>query len=136
MSKFKVGDRVVAVAETNNWGSIRKGDVGVITSAYEFDSYADFPNQRCRIGQDGDFQLATELTTKTITKTTMNKITTFVKNLALSADEKALRQVGFKTEGGDYTQESIDVVLQEICKERESSLISIANGIIAEEVKK
>lgn len=68
-------------------------------------------------------------------ETIMSKLTTFVKNSLLSADEKALRQVGLKTDCGEYTQEAIDLVLQELCKEKEARLIEVANGLLAEDKK-
>lgn len=85
------------------------------------------------IGKGGDFEVYQQPKIKN--KTIMNKITTFAKNLTLSADEKALRKVGLKTECGDYTQAAIDVVLQDMCAEREARLVEIANGIISEEAK-
>ncbi len=65
----------------------------------------------------------------------MSKLTTFVKNSLLSADEKALRQVGLKTDCGEYTQEAIDLLLQEMCAEKEARLIEVANGLLAEDKK-
>lgn len=62
----------------------------------------------------------------------MSKITNFAKNLLLSADEKLLREMGLKTECGTYTSEAIEVLLQKLCRENESYLLEIANGLKAE----
>jgi hypothetical protein len=44
--KFKVGDRVVAIAESHGWGDVDYGDIGVVKSLCENgDYYVDFPNQ-------------------------------------------------------------------------------------------
>lgn len=73
-------------------------------------------------------------TTKTNKQITiMDKITTFAKNLTLSAEEKALRKVGLKTECGDYTKSAESIIIQLICKEREASLVEIANKMIEED---
>lgn len=62
--------------------------------------------------------------------TIMKDVQMFVKNLALSKDERALREVGLKTDCGVYTQDAIDIILQDMCKEKECRLIEIAHGVL------
>ena len=78
---------------------------------------------------------AGNLTGETKVKTIMTSIKTFVKEMGLTADEKVLRKAGLKTDCGDYTQDAIDVVLQAICKEKETELVEIAKGLIEEQTK-
>jgi hypothetical protein len=68
-------------------------------------------------------------------KTIMSKVTSFVKNLTLSADEKLLRKYGLKNECGEYTSEAIDAVKLKLVSDNESYLIEIAKGLEAEENK-
>jgi len=75
--------------------------------------------------------------TKEINKQTiMSKITTFAKNLVLSADEKLLRKYGLHTECGEATEEATDLVIAKLVKENESYLIELATAMQAEEAKK
>lgn len=88
--------------------------------------YYDAGESSRLIGELGGFKI---YKTK---KTTMSKILTFVKNLALSADEKVLRAAGLKTDCGDYTQEAVDVLLQDLCVEKEARLVEIAKKVLAD----
>jgi hypothetical protein len=58
--KFKVGDRVIAIAESDGWGDVKKGDVGTVVGLYdENNTYnVDFPNQKNWLGKERCFQLA------------------------------------------------------------------------------
>lgn len=45
---FKVGDKVIAIAESHGWGDVKKGDVGTVNSIHRKDSdiiFVDFPEQ-------------------------------------------------------------------------------------------
>lgn len=66
-------------------------------------------------------------------KTIMSKITTFVKNSLLSADEKVLRKYGLKNECGEFTQEATDLVVAKLVKENEEYLVKVAKDMEAEE---
>lgn len=66
-------------------------------------------------------------------QTIMSKITTFAKNLVLSADEKLLRKYGLKNECGEYTDEAEVLVTQKLIKENEAYLIELAKGMEVEE---
>lgn len=66
----------------------------------------------------------------------MSKITTFAKNLVLSADEKLLRKYGLKDECGEFTDEAEDLVIAKLVKENESYLIELAKGMEEEEKNK
>jgi hypothetical protein len=77
------------------------------------------------------------LTIKKQTKNNiMSKITTFAKNLVLSADEKLLRKYGLKDECGEFTDEAEDLVIAKLVKENESYLIELAKGMEEEEKNK
>jgi hypothetical protein len=58
--KFKVGDRVIAIAESDGWGDVEKGDVGTVVKFYDKTDiyYVDFPNQSGWAGKEKCFQLA------------------------------------------------------------------------------
>ena len=135
MSKFKVGDRVRVLSQTSGWGSVKVGDVGVVSKVLDGDSYwADFPNFPAWVGKEKCFELEVGLKEVIIEKqiTIMKDVQMFVKNLALSKDERALREVGLKTDCGVYTQDAIDIILQDMCKDKECRLIEIAHGVLKE----
>lgn len=127
MSNFKEGDKVRIKEDCSN---CEKGDICVLL-------LQNGGLTATTVKGKGSCQCTSnwELVDESIIKTTMTNIKTFVKNMSLSADEKALRQAGLKTETGDYTQEAVGVVLQSLCAEQESKLVAIAQGIIAEEAK-
>jgi hypothetical protein len=79
--KFKVGDRVVAIAESHGWGGVKKGDIGVVKS---LDSdggyYVDFLYQKSWHGKESCFQLAE---TVDETSTTSENITFSLTNTQL-----------------------------------------------------
>lgn len=70
--KFAVGDKVRAIAETNGWGEVKKGDTGTITHTPdthpckdEYEHYkdryrVDFPAQKEWDGKEECFELFTE----------------------------------------------------------------------------
>ena len=60
MSKFKVGDRVRAIAESNGWGKVKKGDIGVITHITDTHLRIDFPEQKAWHGEHRCFELVEE----------------------------------------------------------------------------
>lgn len=66
----------------------------------------------------------------------MSKITTFAKNLVLSADEKLLRKYGLHDECGNHTDEAEELVMAKLVKENESYLVELATAMQAEEAKK
>jgi hypothetical protein len=68
-------------------------------------------------------------------QTIMSKVTSFVKNLTLSADEKLLRKYNLKNECGEYTSEAIDAVKLKLVSDNENYLIEIAKGLEEEENK-
>lgn len=43
MSKFKVGEKVVVVKQTNGWGRVNPGDEGVVRTAQGGMYIVDFP---------------------------------------------------------------------------------------------
>ena len=63
----------------------------------------------------------------------MNSLVKFVKELTLSKEEKLMRKHGIKNEDGEYTLEAKEVVINKICKENETDLVTIAQGLEAEE---
>jgi len=78
-----------------------------------------------------------EPTTSSIKKSgnIMSKLTSFVKNSLLSADEKLLRKYGLKDDCGDYTNEAEVLVAQKLIKDNEAYLIEVATAMEAEEKK-
>ena len=58
---FKVGDKVKAVKETNCWGEVKPGDIGVITKVLDGLYVADFPAQKGWLGKEECFVLATSI---------------------------------------------------------------------------
>ena len=66
-------------------------------------------------------------------KTIMSKITNFVKNSLLSADEKLMRKYGLKDECGEFTNEAINLVVAKLTKENETYIIEVAKGLETEE---
>lgn len=153
LTKFKVGDTVVCIANRNvSCGADReKFRNGTLKTElifnglykivkYKNEDYGEFV-EVVSLNGDGiiingthanQFELKEIKTNKTI----MGTITEFAKNLTLSADEKALRKVGLKTECGDYTAEAQSIVIQTLCKEREAMLVEIANKKIDEDKNK
>ncbi len=130
MSKFKVGDKIVW--KTNLFKE------GKEETIIDFDSSGDPILSESGAWYERTIEeFAVIIKNKTnLTNKIMTNIKTFVKNLALSADEKELRKAGLKTDCGEYTQDAIDVVIQELCAEKETKLIEIAKGINAENKEK
>ncbi len=69
-------------------------------------------------------------------KTTMDNIVTFAKNLVLSSDEKILREMGLKSESGDYTPDAMRIVMQKLADDNKLYLIGIAKKAKAEKDSK
>lgn len=90
------------------------------------------PQDMC-IGTLGDYPI---YQTKINKKTIMSKITTFAKNLVLSADEKLLRKYGLHDECGNHTDEAEELVIAKLVKENEAYLIELAKGMELEEKNK
>jgi hypothetical protein len=63
----------------------------------------------------------------------MSKITTFVKNSLLSADDKLLRKYGLQDECGDYTSEAVDLVKAKLVADNRAYLVETAKALEAEE---
>jgi hypothetical protein len=66
----------------------------------------------------------------------LTDIKNFVKNSLLSADEKAMREVGFKDSCGNYTSEARDFVINALCEDKQADLIKVAKAILAEKKAK
>ena len=66
---------------------------------------------------------------------TMSKLTSFVKNSLLSADEKLLRKYDLKDSCGDYTSEARELVIAKMIQDNEDYLIKVATELEAEEKK-
>lgn len=125
-------------SEIGKYDGVREEELELVEEPknyYHYPRHITIPANFFRDIADGEIISYEPLQEYVNKKSIMTNIKTFVKNLALSADEKNLRKVGFKTDCGEYTQEAIDVVLQDLCKEKEANLIEIANGIVAEEKK-
>ena len=66
----------------------------------------------------------------------MSKITTFAKNLVLSADEKLLRKFGLKNECGEYTSDARELVIEKLIADNQAYLIDTAKALEVEEKNK
>lgn len=137
MNKFKVGDRVEIVLRDNYnvtghypYGAKDKNKgLCIVELSWDDTRFAvyDVDGNYVGIFKNHELKLVTN------NKTNMSNIKTFVKNLALSADEKLLRKHGLKSDCGEYTDEAKEIVINELCKEKEAKLIEIAKGLEAEE---
>lgn len=65
----------------------------------------------------------------------MSRLTSFVKNSLLSADEKLLRKYDLKDSCGDYTSEAEQLVMQKLMKDNESYLVEVATAMETEDKK-
>lgn len=87
------------------------------------------------IGELGgyDYYKDNEPTTSSIKKggSIMTKITTYIKNLTLSTDEKLLRKYNLHDECGENTEEGREAILNNFfnTKENQAYLVSIAQGL-------
>jgi uncharacterized protein YuzB (UPF0349 family) len=63
----------------------------------------------------------------------MNNILTFVRETFMSADEKAMRKAGLKTDCGTYTEAAKALVIEKLCRENEATLIENAKAFLEEE---
>lgn len=88
------------------------------------------------IGELGDIEVYESKNLPIKNKTIMSKITTFAKNLVLSADEKLLRKYGLKDECGEFTDEAESLVIAKLVKENEAYLVELATAMQAEEANK
>lgn len=88
-----------------------------------------------KVGLDMGFEEEYKLSSNK--KTIMSKISSYVKNLTLSADEKLLRKYGLKNECGEVTVEGQEAILENFYNSPENIayLVSIAQGL-EDEVKK
>lgn len=63
----------------------------------------------------------------------MNKLALFVKNLGLTKDEKIMRRQGIKNEHGEFTVQAKEIIINTLCRERETELLKIATELEIEE---
>lgn len=137
MAKFKIGDEVEVIPRGEDGGEIssnlKDGDICIVDQHGSSCPY--LRKKGDEIGSHG--YCASENRLKLNKKETiMSNIKTFVKNLALSANEKLLREIGLKTEQGEYTQEAKDLVTDKLMAENEQYLIEIATKKKAEDSQK
>lgn len=74
--------------------------------------------------------------TNSNSKSFMENIVTFAKNLVLSADEKSLREAGLKNNCGEYTAEAKEIIMAKLMKDNEAYLITITAALKAEKADK
>lgn len=130
MSNYKVGDKIKQV---------KPGNLGYVDSTIlEIDTVSHLngivTTKQPIVGTLSGFEVYGLPVINKETK--MSKISKFIKNLTLSADEKALRQVGFKDESGAFTSDAYDVIEEKMANDNIQYLVDIANGIIAEDKTK
>ena len=57
MTRFKVGDKVVAIGASHGWGAVKKGDVGVVVNSNLGGCLVDFPSHLDWSARHGDLKL-------------------------------------------------------------------------------
>lgn len=137
-SKFKVGDNVRCI--NNNWNDQWFGKIFKIVDIRSNGEYViqcqGEKEPRGSTATDSDLELVNNEPSDSSENKVggiMNNIRAFVKNLALSADEKLLRKYGFKNECGEYTAEAREFAIQKACEEQEKAMVEVAKGLAAEE---
>lgn len=143
--EFKIGDRIIGISgDIKNYECLIVGDIGdgfilKVIKNYPHNGYFEQDQiierktywRGClKLLGTGEEKLTTN------NKNYMSKITTYLKNIALSTDEKLLRKHGFKTECGEYTEEAKNTVLENLTKNNEAYLFKIAQGLEDEETSK
>lgn len=155
MNKFKLGDEVkilnIFLFRTDGHGIPREkikhgsafgGHHAKIVDIYEKYFIVNFYNSYDKTGEmqlgyeESNLELikSNESSCNSINKTggIMSNITTFVKNLALSANEKLLRKHGFRDSCGVYTADAKEFALIKLCKSYRKDMVEIAKGLEAE----
>lgn len=69
-------------------------------------------------------------------KTLMSSIIDIARNITRSADDKLLIKHRLLNEDGSYTSLAIEVIMQEVCKEKKDLLVKFANIAEEESIKK
>ncbi len=138
MAKFKVGDEVRVIKNNIDRCTPNRpeGTTVIISSIYDHHPDTEiywFTDSR---NTSGEWSFNLELAEKITIKTVMSSVTEFVKNLALSKEEKSLRKNGFKNSCGDYTDTAKEFAVNELCKEKESKMIEVSLKMDEEEAAK
>lgn len=137
MSKYKVGDRVRFIGTKRYSFFVRdriaiKGEEFIISSVGEnkdlYSVEGAYKKEPDWCYMDTEFELVESNGNGNCNKI-MTDIKTFVKNLALSSNEKLLRKHGFRDSCGVYTAEAKDFVLVKLCKEYRKDMVEIAKGL-------
>lgn len=59
--KFKIGDKVRVIDQTNGWGRVKKGDIGnIVKHAHDNTWVVKFPEDSCWYGKEKCFELVEE----------------------------------------------------------------------------
>lgn len=131
MSEYKVGQRIILL-DVDTIRHENTGKSGIITSICEGIVYVEYDDGNCGKSNNPSryYKIIEEKTS------IMTSIKEFVKNSLLNADEKALREVGFKDSCGNFTSEARDLAINLLCEESESKMVEIAKAMIAEKKAK
>lgn len=136
--EYKIGQRILNINPDSNGGGVYKGqeativdiddDIVVVQYNGGHIGRSDNPSRYYKIiSSPSTVSVCGEVKTSI-----MLNIKEFVKNSFLSADEKAMREVGFKDSCGNYTSEARDFVINALCADKEADLISVATAILAD----
>ena len=138
--EYKIGQRILNVNPDSNGGGIYKGQEATIIDI-DFNDYVVVQYSDGHIGKSDNPSryykiISSPSNTCGEVKTMLTNIKEFVKNSLLSADEKALREVGFKDSCGNYTSEARDFAINALCEDKKADLISVATAILADKKNK
>lgn len=137
MQTFKAGVRIINVDPRENPGANygERGTIVDISNGYFYVAYdngdngkTNKPEKYYKIINDSTPCVTAECTAKK----PMQSITTFIKNLVLTADEKILREVGLKNECGEYSNTAKEIVLNFLTSQNEAKLVEWATAYKAE----
>lgn len=141
MNDFEIGDRIKNICQPKS-GQGNYGELGEVVDIDGDTVYVEYDN-----GDDGHSKNPSKYyqiinTERVFNKKSVrvedrsekpvNNIKKFVKSMLMTADDRLLVAEGLMSECGVYTQESIDVVLQDLCAENKARLVEVATAIKAD----
>ncbi len=141
--KFKIGDRIVGdgifdgLDVTGRTGTIK--GISDISCSVEFDEKIPSGHDcsgKTKYGHGWQVEYSKVKLLKSNQNKNMSSIVKFVKNLALSADEKLLREMGLKDDCGDYTEEAKEIAINKLLDDSQAHLVDIATKMKADKKAK
>ena len=108
---FNVGDKVEVLSESDGWGNVSAGDIGMVRSVSGDTLNVDFPSNSNWIGNKSCFKLISSKS-----KSTMTSILTKFQTTFLPEPKKTFRQAGITKDDGSLTTEGQEVFLRYLLK--------------------